>query len=144
MAWESEALGKLGKITSSKRIFKKEYVSEGVPFYRTKEVKNLANNQPIATELFISNDRYEEIKNKHGVPKAGDILITAIGTIGEIFVIDNDSPFYFKDGNVLWLKDYDLFDKSFLKYVLTAFVDELQNLSRGAAYSALPIQKLKN
>ena len=36
--------------------FKNEYVKDGVPFYRTKEVKELANGNQIATELFISSD----------------------------------------------------------------------------------------
>jgi type I restriction enzyme S subunit len=138
------ALGDLGKITSSKRIFKKEYVEEGIPFYRTKEIKQLANQRDISTELFISEERYQEIKCNNGVPSVHDVLLTAIGTIGEIFVVEDDSPFYFKDGNVLWLKDFSSVNSYFLKYALMAFVTELRRLSRGAAYNALPIQKLKN
>lgn len=137
-------LGDLGKITSSRRIFKKEYVDEGIPFYRTKEIKQLANHRDISTELFISEERYQEIKSNNGVPSVHDILLTAIGTIGEIYVVEDDSPFYFKDGNVLWLKDFSSVNSYFLKYALMAFVTELRRLSRGAAYNALPIQKLKS
>lgn len=141
--WASSELGLLGQITSSKRIFKHEYVESGIPFFRTKEVKQLANGQAISTELFITEEKYELIKRKHDIPKVGDVLITAIGTIGEIYVIDNDDPFYFKDGNVLWLKQFGTLNSNFLKYALMAFVSELNRLSRGAAYNALPIQKLK-
>jgi len=142
--WNKSSLGELGKITSSKRIFKNEYVKEGVPFYRTKEVKELANGNEIATELFIKKERFDEIVDKFGSPKKGDILLTAIGTIGEIYVVKGSEPFYFKDGNVLWLKDFNSLDEHFLRYALMAFVDELKLLSRGAAYNALPINKLKN
>ncbi|MBN3927528.1 restriction endonuclease subunit S [Nostoc sp. NMS4] len=140
--WEMVALEKLGKITSSKRIFKSEYVDTGVPFYRTKEIKELANGRTISTELYISQNRFDEIKRKFGTPEIGDLLITAIGTIGEIYVVDNTN-FYFKDGNVLWLKDFRDIDSYFLKYSLMAFIDQLNGISHGSAYQALPIEKLK-
>jgi len=140
--WEMFSLEQLGKITSSKRIFKSEYVDTGIPFYRTKEIKELANGLKVSTELYISKDRFNEINRKFGTPAIGDLLITAIGTIGEIYVVDNTN-FYFKDGNVLWLRDFRDIDPDFLKYSLMAFVDELNTISHGSAYQALPIEKLK-
>ena len=142
--WVAQRLSELGKITSSKRIYKREYTDSGVPFYRTKEVKEKANGRNITTELFISEERYDEIKQNFGVPLAGDILLTAIGTIGEIFVVEGQDEFYFKDGNVLWLKEFQSVDPYFLRYVLMSFVKNLNRLARGAAYNALPIEKLKN
>jgi type I restriction enzyme S subunit len=141
--WVEATLDALGQITSSKRIFKSEYQETGIPFYRTKEIKELANERAVSTELFISNERYSEIREKFGVPQLNDLLLTAIGTIGEIYVVENSEPFYFKDGNVLWLKDFESVDPNFLKYILGAFVEELARLSHGSAYNALPIQKLK-
>ncbi len=114
--WSSHKLSDLGTITSSKRIFKSEYTVSGVPFFRTKEVKELAHDRPISKTLFISNSRYEKIKSKYGVPMAGDILLTAIGTIGEIYVVEKGKDFYFKDGNVLWLKNFNSINPHFLKY----------------------------
>ena len=102
--WETKRLSDICVITSSKRIFKSEYVAEGIPFYRTKEVKEIANNLPISVELYISNEKYSEIKNKFGVPQINDLLVSAVGTIGEIMVVTDDKPFYFKDGNLVWLK----------------------------------------
>lgn len=142
--WVEKSLEELGTITSSKRIFKSEYVKSGVPFYRTKEIKELANGRPITTELFISEGRYKEIKKSFGVPTAGDILLTAIGTIGEIWVVDGDSDFYFKDGNVLWLKEFNSINSHFLKYILLSFVESLNRMAHGAAYSALPIHRLNS
>ncbi len=141
--WQECTLSELGTITSSKRIFKHEYVDSGVPFYRTKEIKELANNNPITTELFISQARYNEIKSSFGIPQEGDILMTAIGTIGEVYVVERNPEFYFKDGNVLWLKGFDSIIPMFLRYILVSFVDALNKMSHGAAYNALPIQKLK-
>lgn len=141
--WEEKSLEELGQITSSKRIYKKEYAKDGVPFYRIKEIKELAHGKAITLELFISNKRYKEIKDTFGVPLIGDILMTAVGTIGEIYVVKNDEEFYFKDGNVLWFKDFNSVDSNFLKYVLMSFVEQIKKLSKGSAYSALTIEKIE-
>lgn len=140
--WEVNCLDVLGTITSSKRIYKSEYVKDGVPFYRTKEIKELSNGKPITLELFISRERYEQIKQSFGVPKIGDLLMSAVGTIGEIMVIENEDEFYFKDGNIVWFKDFEKLDTNYLKYALTAFVEKIKSLAIGAAYSALTIEKL--
>jgi type I restriction enzyme S subunit len=140
--WEVNCLDELGTITSSKRIYKSEYVKNGVPFYRTKEIKELSNGKSITLELFISRERYEQIKQSFGVPKIGDLLMSAVGTIGEIMVIENEDEFYFKDGNIVWFKDFEKLDTNYLNYALTAFVEKIKSLAIGAAYSALTIEKL--
>lgn len=140
--WAEEFLDELGVITSSKRIYKSEYVNEGVPFYRTKEIKEISNDKDITLELFISRERYYEIKKSFGVPQINDLLMSAVGTIGEIMVIRNNDEFYFKDGNIVWFKGFKTLDVNFLKYALTAYVEKLKNLARGAAYSALTIERL--
>ena len=106
------------KIQSSKRIYLSEYKTSGIPFYRGKEVNELSSGNEISNELFISKDRYEEIKNKYGVPKKGDILITAVGTIGNCWIVD-DRKFYFKDGNIIWISSInkDILNK-YIYYLL--------------------------
>jgi type I restriction enzyme, S subunit len=32
--------------------------------------------------------------------------ITSVGTIGKIYLVPDDEPFYFKDGNLTWINDY--------------------------------------
>ena len=58
------------------------------------------------------------------------------------YVVHETDDFYFKDGNVLWLKEFTSINPYFLKYVLMAFVESLNRMAHGAAYSALPIQRL--
>ena len=142
-SWKEKSLEELGQITSSKRIYKNEYVKEGVPFYRIKEVKELAHDKEISIELYISDIRYKEIKEVFGVPLEGDLLMTAVGTIGEIYIVKKDDKFYFKDGNVLWFKDFESIDPYFLKFALSAFVEKIKKLSIGAAYNALTIEKIE-
>ena len=142
--WEVKKLGEVCEVTSSKRIFAEEYVEKGIPFYRSKEVIEKSKGQPLSIELFISEERYEEIKSSYGIPEIGDVLITAVGTIGKIWVVDSDSPFYFKDGNLVWLRKIDGVDSLFFRFALTYLIDEYKKTNaNGAAYNALTIAKLK-
>ena len=144
--WEVKKLEEVCNITSSKRIFADEYTDKGIPFYRSKEVIERSKGLPISVELFISPERYSEIKEKFGIPVVGDILITAVGTIGKIWSIDTDEKFYFKDGNLVWLKDIDtsLINTIFFRRLLEYLIDEYKKINaNGAAYSALTIAKLK-
>ncbi len=128
--WKEKSLEEFGQIISSKRIHKKEYLKIGVPFYRIKEIKELAHEKGITIELYISKDRYKEIKDIFCVPLKGDIFMTAVGTIGEIYVVQRDSDFYFKDGNVVWFKDFESVDPYFLKFVLMSFVESIKSYQK--------------
>jgi len=139
----SHSLQEVCEITSSKRVYASDYVKSGVPFYRTKEIKELAHNKSPSTELFIDEQKYAEIKKRFGAISEGDLLLTAIGTIGEMYIVQKTDEFYFKDGNVLWLKNIHSTLTEYLKYALECYVKEIQSLSIGAAYKALTIEKLK-
>lgn len=143
MGWEVKKLGELTRIGSSKRIFEKEYVSEGVPFFRTKEIVELSKGNPITTELFISKERYEEIKQQFGIPKKNDLLVSAVGTIGIIWIVDGKQEFYFKDGNLIRIETSKYFDSVYLKMQLEALISEFKKkMNSGTAYSALTISGL--
>ena len=74
-------LGDVAEIKSSKRVFEKDYVLDGVPFFRSAEIGDLQQNKALKTELFISEKHFNELKNKYGVPQQGDLLISSVGTI---------------------------------------------------------------
>ena len=63
MSWEKKKIGDYCEITSSKRIFYSEYVDSGVPFYRSKEIIEASQGQPISEPLYISQEKYNYIKN---------------------------------------------------------------------------------
>ena len=142
--WEVKKLGEFCQISSSKRIYANEYCEEGIPFYRGKEITEKSKSNDISVELFISAKKYEELKDKFGVPKIGDILITAVGTIGNIWVVDTDEPFYFKDGNVLWLQMKSDINPVYFKFLLEILIDKHKTaMANGCAYSALTIVNLR-
>ncbi|MBB3167487.1 restriction endonuclease subunit S [Simiduia aestuariiviva] len=100
-------LGEICRIGSSKRIKRADYVQEGIPFFRSKEIIELSKGNSISTELFISKEQYNQINEKFGSPDVGDILITSVGTLGVAYQVEQTQlPFYFKDGNLTWLSQF--------------------------------------
>ncbi len=138
-------LKELADIGSSKRIYANEYVDSGVPFYRSKEIRELGTGLKPSVELFIKQERYDEIKEKYGVPKMGDILIAAIGaTIGYSWIVDTDKPFYYKDGNLIILSTKNNVNPIFLNHTIGILIEDFKsNGVAGSAQLALTIEKLE-
>ena len=143
--WRKVKLGEIGEITSSKRIFRAEYKKVGVPFYRGKEIIQKANNQEVSDEFFISLEKYEEIKNKYSVPLENDILITSVGTVGIPYIVKNEK-FYFKDGNINWIRKYanNIYFK-YLYYWLISPIgkNQIDSYLIGSTQKALTIEAIK-
>jgi type I restriction enzyme S subunit len=139
-------MDELCEITSSKRIFAADYVSEGVPFYRGKEItEKYKGNLDVSTELFISEEKFIDIERKFGAPKLGDLLLTSVGTLGSLYVVKPGDRFYFKDGNLTWFRSFKELDSQFLYYWLAAPQGkaELQKCTIGSSQSAFTIVLLK-
>ncbi len=144
-SWKWVKVGSLAVVQSSKRVFEKDYVSDGIPFFRSKEIGDLYRNEPIKTELFIAEEHYNSLAEEYGVPQIGDILITSVGTIGNTWICDG-RKFYYKDGNITQICGNQFFDSKYVECFLHSPLFEKQALSTvaGTAYSALTITKLKN
>ena len=147
MEMKKYKLSEICRIASSKRIFESEYVERGVPFIRGQEISDGSILDPKASfECYISQSRYEEIKEKYGKPNKGDILITAVGTIGNLCYLDKDIDFYFKDGNVIWFSEIiSSCDGKFLFHFMKSsyFKEQLKYFMIGAVQKALTIDMLK-
>ena len=147
MSWKVRKIGDYCEITSSKRIFYSEYSETGVPFYRSKEIIERSQGQAISEPLFITNDRYNQIKEKFGVPVAGDMLLTSVGTIGIPYIVKNSDYFYFKDGNLTWFRNFNgELNSKYLYYWIKSNDGQkiLYNTTIGSSQKALTISALKN
>ena len=145
-AWPTKRMDQLCEITSSKRIFAADYVSEGVPFYRGREVtEKYKGNLDVSTELFITEEKFVEIERKFGAPKLGDLLLTSVGTLGSVYVVKPGDRFYFKDGNLTWFRNFKGLDSQFLFYWIGSPQGkaELQKCTIGSSQSAFTIVLLK-
>lgn len=122
--WKIEYIGDHYDVGSSKRVFQHQWRTEGIPFYRARDIVAL-NNDTFCCELYIDRKLYETYKTKYGVPKRGDVLVTGVGTLGVVYVINGDSPFYYKDGNIICLSTKGTFNSFFLYYLFKSPI--LQN-----------------
>jgi type I restriction enzyme S subunit len=56
--WTNVKIEDICDVSSSKRIYRSEYVEEGIPFYRSKEIILKHNNQTIEDSLYISREKF--------------------------------------------------------------------------------------
>ena len=140
--WDKKMLGEIGELTSSKRVYLSDYVEEGIPFFRGKEISELKEGKVIKDILFISKSAYNNFKENYGVPVENDILITAVGTIGNVYRIQNNNPFYFKDGNLIWIKNIKE-SSNFIEKLLNFEYKKIYNSAIGSNQKALTIVSLK-
>lgn len=129
------------EVTSSKRIKKSDWRDSGIPFYRTRELVKLSNYCFVDNELFIDEGLYALIKLKFGVPQVNDILISGVGTIGVPYIISDSAKFYFKDGNIIWLKNKNIFLPKFIFYLFkSAFINQqIHEMSAGTTVDTYTI-----
>ena len=89
-------LGDVGPVRMCKRILKNQTASSGdIPFYKI----GTFGKKP---DAYISNELFQEYKQKYSYPKKGDILISASGTIGRTVIFDGENS-YFQDSNIVWI-----------------------------------------
>ncbi|HGY5237020.1 TPA: restriction endonuclease subunit S [Aeromonas salmonicida subsp. pectinolytica] len=138
-------LCELFQIGSSKRVLKSEWKDAGVPFYRGREVTRLAIDGSVNNELFISEEHYAELSKCNGVPTTGDIIITAIGTIGNSYIVQPTDRFYFKDASILWMKkNSDVLSEFVNLWLKSPLFFEQLDRGNGATVDTLTIKKLQS
>lgn len=139
-------LGEQCVVTSSKRFHLSERITQGVPFYCSKEIIKKFNGEDVTECDYISEDLYKKVSNEFGVPKENDLLITTRGTIGIPYLYTRTDRFYFADGNLTWIKDFDsnLYSK-FLYYWFQSYEGrkKFEALAKGTAQKAVPISGIK-
>ena len=102
--WVVKPLGEVFQITSSKRVHESDWTPTGVPFYRAREIVALSKREPIQP-LFISEELYAAYCKQTGEIREGHLLVTGVGSIGVPYLVKAGDRFYFKDGNIIWLKN---------------------------------------
>ena len=114
--WEVKSLGESFDIGSSKRVFQSQWRKSGIPFYRAREIVILAEKNTVENELFIDETLYNQYKTLYGVPAVNDLLVTGVGTLGKVYKVQNTNPFYFKDGNIICLKNKGSINSDYVSY----------------------------
>ena len=130
-AWEQRKLGSDINVTSVKRVHQSDWETEGVPFYRARDIVSEFKGEEISEPIFVSKKTYEEFSRISGKVQADDLLVTGVGTIGVPYLVKSNNPLYFKDGNVIWIQNNKKLDGYFLFY--TFITNPIQNFIRESA-----------
>ena len=145
--WEWCLLGDIFNISSSKRVLKNEWKSSGVPFFRAREIVKLSINGTVDNDLFISPEHYENLKKKYGVPNAGDLMVTGVGTIGKAYIVKENDVFYYKDASVLCFENiYKAINPKFAKLMIDSNLiqNQIHSKTYGNTVDTITISTAKN
>ena len=117
--WAVCSLKDLFRVCSAKRVCQSDWKTHGVPFYRAREIVKLSDNGYVENELFISEEHYNQLKSEYDIPKAGDLMVSGVGTIGKIYVVKEGDRFYYKDASVLCFENRSgIIDSQYARYML--------------------------
>ena len=138
--WQWTTLGTIFNIISSKRIHKSDWRVKGVPFYRARDLDDVSNGI-FKSDIYIEPSLYEQIKKCYGVPCVGDILVSAVGTLGRTYVVKNKNPFYYKDGNIICLNNCYGIDPFYIQYIFQSnlFMNQISEESKGTTVDTFTI-----
>ena len=145
-AWEWCRLGDIYNIYSAMRIHQTDWKTHGVPFFRGRELVQLIKTGSVTPEIFISEELYKEKSEKSRLPQKDDILITAVGSIGQTYIVKGTNRFYYKDAYILCLHDFGVLYPKYIKMVLDSpqLQQEIHHDSLKTTVAQLTIIKANN
>jgi len=144
-ALTESTLGEIFEISSSKRVLRKQWRKEGIPFYRAREIVKLARDGKVDNELFISEDLFSELTVRFGSPQPGDLMVSAVGTLGACYVVQPGDRFYFKDASVIRLSPKQPVCPGYFRHAFrTKLILDQINSGSGSTVGTFTISRAKN
>ena len=144
--FETRKLGEVAEVGSSHRVFTTEFVEEGIPFYRGTEIGELANGIKPENPYRITKEHYDRLACDETKPKIGDLLMPSICNKGQVWMVDTEEPFYYKDGRVLCISpNRKLFNCKYLEqFMREKTLVEYPKLGSGSTFAEFKIFLLKD
>ena len=144
--WNVYKMEQLCEVGSSKRIYQNDQSLTGIPFLRISDLVNRMDTGSKDCDLFIPEELFEKFKKQGLVPARGDILLTARGTLGRCYIIQDEDEFYFQDGMITWLSKFDeKITPLYISYLfeMPEFRKQIDSLQAGSTVAYLSISMTK-
>ena len=140
--WRWCRLKSIVNVVSARRVHQSDWRSEGVPFYRAREIGKLADTGSVVNELFITEALYTEFSSS-GVPHPGDLMVTAVGTLGKTYIVKDSDRFYYKDASVICFENFGKITPAYLKLLMNSpyMEDQIKQNSAGTTVGTITIVK---
>ena len=144
--FETRKLGEISEVGSSHRVFTTEFVEHGIPFYRGTEIGELANGKIPQEPYYISEEHYQRLIAQDSKPQIGDLLMPSICNKGQVWMVDTEEPFYYKDGRVLSISpNREIYNSKYLQYFMREkTLVEYPKLGSGSTFAEFKIFLLKD
>lgn len=93
--------------------------------------------------MFISEELYADYA-KSGVPKPGDLMVTAVGTLGKCYIVQENDRFYYKDASVICLENYAHLYPRYLQLIMESemFLRQIRSNSSGTTVATLTMVRM--
>ena len=144
--WNEYKMEQLCEIGSSKRIYQNDQSLTGIPFLRISDLVNRMDTGSKDCDLFIPEELFGKLKKQGLVPVRGDILLTARGTLGRCYIIQDEDEFYFQDGMITWLSKYaERITPLYISclFEMPGFRKQIDSLQAGSTVAYLSISMTK-
>lgn len=141
--WKWVRFGNIVNVVSARRVHQSDWKTNGVPFYRAREIARLADDGFVDNELFISEELYEAF-SKSGIPRPGDLMVTAVGTLGKCYVVQDGDKFYYKDASVICLENYAHLFSKYLQLIMQSemLMKQIRSNSSGTTVATLTMVRM--
>lgn len=135
-------LGKVSTFYDSLHKTPKNYNIYGYPMVRVKDIST--GFLDLSSCFNVSEDDYLEFSKKYK-PQSGDIIITRVGTYGNIALVTNDKRFCLGQNTVILNVDKKIIDNKYLFYYLTSSMGQQQIESKvtGSTQKTISLKSLK-
>ena len=129
-------------VVSARRVHQSDWRNEGVPFFRAREIGKLADTGYVDNELFITEALYNEFAAS-GVPNPGDLMVTAVGTLGKTYIVKDGDRFYYKDASVICFENFGKVIPEYLKLLMSSpyMEEQIKHHSAGTTVGTITIVK---
>jgi len=144
-SWEWVRLGNIVNIVSARRVHQSDWRAEGVPFYRAREIVKLSDSGYVNNELFISQKLFDEYAVS-GVPQPGDLMVTAVGTLGKTYIVQPGDRFYYKDASVICFENYGKVCAEYIKVLMATpyMMNQINDNASGTTVGTITIVRANN
>ena len=141
--WRWCRLKSIVNVVSARRVHQSDWRNEGVPFYRAREIGKLADTGFVDNELFITEALYNEFSSS-GVPHPGDLMVTAVGTLGKTYIVNGSDRFYYKDASVICFENFGKINPAYLKLLMYSpyMEEQIKQNSAGTTVGTITIVRL--
>ena len=123
--WNWVRLGDVVNIVSARRVHQSDWRKSGIPFYRAREIGKLADQGYVDNELYIDEDLFNKF-SESGVPQPGDLMVTAVGTLGKTYIVKDGDRFYYKDASVICFENFSGINSMYLRKIMESKMMEQQ------------------